>query len=136
MCGSIWAIKTSESKQAKCLLFPIFYPPLKDIFLFITSKGKSTISPVLIFIFSMPGNERAKPGGSQKPKTNRSRKLFRVFCAICPLYALISCRSCEDHKVQARFCESTHATASKITLGPLSLPFFPDYSVLVKISSK
>jgi len=81
----------------------IYSTPIQGCLSFITSEGKSTISPVLIFILSMPGNERAKPGDSQKPKTNRSRKLFRVFCTICPLYALISCRSCEDHKVQARF---------------------------------
>lgn len=37
-------------------------------FFLITSEGKFSISPALIFILSMPGNERAKPGDrNQRP---------------------------------------------------------------------
>lgn len=100
MSGSIWTILTSESKVPS-VSHPL--PSIQGCLSFITLEGKPSISPVLIFILAMPGNERAKPGDSQKPKTNRSRKLFRVVCAICPPYAQISCRNCEDHRVQARF---------------------------------
>lgn len=114
------AFGQSESKQAKFLLFHILYPPIQGCLSVITLEGKPSISPVLIFILTMPGNEKAKPGDSQKPKTNRSRKLFRVFCAICPPQALISCKSCEDHRVQARL--KAHALKCKQSspLGPYS----------------
>lgn len=45
------------------------------IIIIINLEGKPSISPVLIFILSMPGNEREKPGDCQKRKTNHSRKL-------------------------------------------------------------
>lgn len=101
MCGTIWTIETSESKPSSfCFTYST---PIQGCLSFITSESKSSISPSFIFILSMSGNERAKPGDSQKPKTNHNRKLFRVFCTICPLHALISCRSCDDHRVQAKF---------------------------------
>lgn len=118
-------------KQSSSVLHSL--PSSQRCLSFITLEGKPSISPVLIFILAMPGNERAKPGDSQKPKTNRSRKLFRVVCAICPPYAQISCRNCEEHKVQARFWKFT---ASKVHSWTLTLPFFTDYSVLVKTQSK
>lgn len=105
----LWGVATfaqSKCKKAskQSSLFHILYPHSRmPFFSLINLEGKPSISPVLIFILSMSGNEREKPGDTQKPKTNHSRKLFTVFCAICPLYALISCRSCEDHRVQARF---------------------------------
>lgn len=46
MCGSLWTIWTSESKQAKFLLFHILYPHSRMSF--ITLEGKLSISPVLI----------------------------------------------------------------------------------------
>lgn len=54
----------SESKQAK---FPVSHTlfPFKDVCLFINLESKPSISPVLIFILSMSGNEREKPGDSQ-----------------------------------------------------------------------
>lgn len=94
-----------QASKVPCFIYSTLF---KDVFSFINLEGKPSNSSVLIFILSMPGNEREKPGDSQKPKTNHSRKLFRVFCAICPLYALISCRSCEDHRVQARFWKHMH----------------------------
>lgn len=133
MCGSIWTIQMSESKQSSfCFTYST---PIKGDLSFITVEGKPSISPVLIFILSMPGNERAKPGDSQKPKTNHSRKLFRVFCAFCPLRPDQLQELWRSQGV-GKILKVGVLLCKKITFWSLPLPFFSDYSMLVKIYSK
>lgn len=55
-------------------------------FFLITSEGKVSISPALIFILSMPGNERAKPGDRNQRPTAAGNYLeyFVLFALLRP----------------------------------------------------
>lgn len=117
--------QSKHQKVSKQSSFCFTYStPIQGGLSFITSESKSSISAAFIFILSMPGSERAKPGDSQKPKTNRNRKYLEYFV---PFALSTPWSAAEAVKITGcrQDSESTHTTTSKITLGPLPLPFLP-----------
>lgn len=110
-------------------------PPFKDVFLLLPQKA-NLLFLLCLFLFSqcleMKEQSQVTVRNQRPTAAGNYLEYFVPFALSTPWSAAgaVKITRCRQDS------ESIHTTASKITLGPLSLPFFPDYSVLVKISSK
>lgn len=131
MCGSIWTIK--RHKQAKCLLFHKFYPHSRISFFLLPQKANLFLLCLFLFSQRLEMKEQSQVAVRNQRPTAAGNYLeyFVPFALSTPWSAAgaVKITRCRQDP------ESIHS-ASKFTLGPLSLPFFPHSSVLIKISSK